>query len=165
MNREIKFRVWDKSLNKFLITDNGTSAVEPDSDEEFLRKELFSNRKLGEKYGFISFYPDRLIYQQFTGLKDKNNKDVYEGDVVKISYERYGQIEEKFIGKVKFGKCCVSDTSEAPQDSTIGFFIELNKNEKENRQMGLFPDHNLINGVANLEVIGNTMENPELLKQ
>ena len=56
-NREIKFRVWDKLLNKFIPWNC-----------------------------FIPFDNDReYIIQQYTGLKDKDGQEIYEGDI--IQYE------------------------------------------------------------------------------
>lgn len=63
--REIKFRAWDKNKknweSSFSISNEG----------------LFMRLGIGQK-------SDEMVIQQFTGLLDKNGKEVYEKDVVRI---------------------------------------------------------------------------------
>ncbi len=64
MNREIKFRAWDKSCNKM----RGISGLQ----------DCFSLRSDG-------VCNEDYILMQYTGLKDKNGTEIYEGDIIKIS--------------------------------------------------------------------------------
>jgi len=83
--------------------------------------------------------PTDCILMQFTGLRDKNGKEIYEGDIVDVA--------SKWKGIVSFG------VNEPCDDCPmIGWFVDL--------KMATFA---LIGG-ERYEVIGNIYENPELLK-
>ena len=61
VNRTIKFRAWDKREKKFVG--------------------LLSLTEYGTEDSFATQH-DSLVWQQFTGLTDKNRKEIYEGDIL-----------------------------------------------------------------------------------
>lgn len=76
--REIKFRIWDSSVNRFL--KNTYAGEEPWLDER-------GTASLTE-YSFWT-------YQQFTGLYDKNKNPIYEGDIVDYRYDGMSEYDKE----------------------------------------------------------------------
>lgn len=83
---------------------------------------------------------------QFTGLKDKNDKDIYEGDIV---IEKYPDEDKEMMGKYWKQTCFIR------YDEDLAMFL-IDPND------GLTPD--TFETEAEIEVIGNIYQNPELLE-
>ena len=114
--REIKFRVWNKDDSLFVDNDMFT----------------LSDMK----------YDDPHIFQQYIGLKDKNFKDIYEGDIIPLGHSK----SVVAYNELDFGVPC--------------FCLKV-VNEEE-----LYEPFSHKDDSPSLwyEVIGNIYENPELLK-
>ncbi len=123
MTRQIKFRAWDKINKKFHIWHPFNSKSEG-SDGHIMTLGM-------EDYD--------LIYQQFTGLLDKNGKEIYEGDILDDGYN---------IGVIEFGNQVISHDWNG-----IGFFLKTREGEIE----GFYDKHG--------KIIGNIYQNPELINQ
>ena len=121
MAREIKFRAWVEEENEMLPV------------EEMIFCEVGGVAEINDWWG-----DSRFILMQYTGLKDKNGVEIYEGDIV--------EIEPNYGGDLFYGleTCVVKwDNEEAM------FYVQTSKDGLWNRYS---------------KVIGNIYENPELLE-
>jgi uncharacterized phage protein (TIGR01671 family) len=142
--REIKFRAWDER-NKIMHNDfqfiksgnEGNDWIVFTSDKQKLTEEL---HPLNNPY-----FQQQLIIKQFTGLKDKNGKEIYEGDIVNAWLIYHGEPQEpSFKAKIIYNEYIAA--------WQISY---LNIND-------IFVNDNIDLKYC-LEVIGNICKNPELL--
>lgn len=144
MSREIKFRVWDKEEKRFVEFYNPDPMI-CCADGQVYCYEKPDNELTNERW-----VNNRLILQQYTGLKDCNNKEIYEGDIVKLPSFMITGLERLLMGDVLweiiFENCGfyrkLSDTKRALIENDTDCFTDFKK----------------------IEIVGNIYETPELLK-
>lgn len=132
MKKEIKFRVWDKHCKYFI---NFGEKYWFDDDENTITFQCDS--VMGDHDD-----GDRFIFQQFTGLLDKNGKEIWEGDIV---FDNVGG----YKAKVEWGR-----------QNNQSCWILVNGVNVEN--ISRWANGTLMERI-DLEVIGNVYENPDLL--
>ena len=101
---------------------------------------------------------DTITIGQYTGLKDKNGKEIYEGDIVKK--KEIGGYRMVYIGIVRY------------YDKDCRFGIDTTTTNKFTKRL-LFTDgecsfndgHCTITYTNEYEIIGNIHDNPELIKE
>jgi len=129
--REIKFRAWDKGLKRMIYLSEPTVENDDFSGIVFKLRDYFVS-------AFSSDRIEDLELMQYTGLRDKNGREVYEGDIVRFK----DWWDEEMVGEVRYSEKDMAFT--IVNDFWDGFPI-------------MYAD--------DLEVIGNIYENPELLKE
>ena len=95
---------------------------------------------------------DRNTIGQYTGLKDANGKEIYEGDLVKSSFSN------RVFGMIAWntnGYFYIMDS----------FFINEDYEEPDRRPLGEMLKLSIENKPCNFTVIGNIHDNPELIEK
>lgn len=137
--REIKFRIWDKKHQKFTY-ENDWLAIGLDGR---IIEHYFWHDDYSEDIWNDWLDNKEFEIQQFTGLKDKNNREIYEGDIVK---DLDGEIGE---ARFDYGSFIIKINK-----IIVPFYSLLETNG--------FVQPRLINPKC-YEIIGNIFETPELL--
>lgn len=155
--REIKFRAWDRKTKRMVFKVAGYSSTreeipidqvgESEYGEdpffavqfEVVYKEVFEGKEtMVVEYILYDqiFHNDRFVPMEFTGLKDSKGKEIYEGDIVRISDNHTEVIN--WIGDGDWM---------GEKQPLVGFIHHASIYKKP------------------IEVIGNLYENPNLLSQ
>ncbi len=139
MVREIKFRAWVKENNS---EQNYAGMYQVHSlsldGVVVIRSSMFAP----------SLFPiNDVVIMQYTGLKDKNDKEIYEGDVIKF-FDRGNMFDNDLL------PCTAQVVMEYARWSIKPIDVKGLRNFQFNG----------IGGYEKCEVIGNIYENPEVLK-
>jgi uncharacterized phage protein (TIGR01671 family) len=145
MNRIIKFRAWDTYAQVMCEDVTHSYGLSPLND--ILLNDIRRKEELVPINFYSICYDDRYEVMQFTGLKDRNGKEIYEGDI--LATENY-DIDYDYWTKEDYGYTIV-------QYKDLGFSFS-------NWTIELFPSESVYS-IEFVKVIGNIFENPKLIEE
>ncbi|WP_238333747.1 YopX family protein [Lactiplantibacillus plantarum] len=138
----IKFRVWDKVQNKMLLPDN----IEFIHGQAYWAEASADGQDECSNDGKVDGIGALFELEQFTGLKDVNGKDIYDGDIVSVFNEDGNYYNDVIEWCIKY--------------NYPAFELKYHSHLYESNALSEIMNA----GVENIKVIGNVYENPELLE-
>lgn len=122
--KDIKFRVWDKVSEK--MYDVGML--------DFITGHIVCSEKDNYKE-LVNDSSEMVVLMQYTGLKDRNGDEIYEGDIIEYLYkDNFG-----IIGTIEYSSDSYHIVVEKEYGDLYGFNLKIG-------------------------IIGNIHENPELIE-
>lgn len=114
-NRQIKFRIWDKSNKNFIYNGfsksiSGEVLLGLDGSIRIAQFPCGNGDNSADSVFDKIDCGDNFVIQQFTGIKDKNDRDIYEGDVI-VFYDDMGEFT--YIEKISEPYTVVYDENES----------------------------------------------------
>lgn len=176
MNREIKFRAKDWQTNKWVYGFLFMGKGDDNRDYAFILQDKGLKVGTAREDNAIEFpcdeahLVDKETICQYTGLKDKNGKEVYEGDILRVeefknesaSIEKSKEFYEVFgLEDMKGKKNREYITPVCWED---GAFVMSVLQENDTYLDVLYGDMRMSFPIFIFEVIGNIFDNPELVE-
>jgi uncharacterized phage protein (TIGR01671 family) len=140
-NRIIKFRAWDERKEVMHTNVNFIKTGDAGNDWIVFSSDQAPYDTIGQASICFNnpYFSQQIKLMQFTGLYDKNNEEIYEGDIVKR--KRFLSGKDEYVSVIIFKDGC--------------FCLE--------------PEITIINDYAyqyaEIEIIGNIYQSPELLNE
>lgn len=147
--REIKFRAWDKQSKRMIVDKQDFIPLIVTSAGVFRLSATHDDAL----YSLVE--PERFELMQYTGIKDKNGIEIYEGDIVRLTYIRCEgggwKSNSKEQGEVYF-------------DSTWGVKFDCKDMTQRTADTHWKVKAGSFDDAIDVEVVGNIHQKPELLE-
>lgn len=152
MAREIKFRVWNHNTKRYESKGYLTSSCE--NKRNYVLCGIMEFEQEDEDFNDDGMC---VVFEQFTGFKDFDGKEIYEGDI--LEYVGTRSEGKRYKDLIEFDVECGGWYGKRTANTLSDIMFEQHNDEWKKRQ------NYLINENQRVKIVGNSFETPELIKQ